>query len=196
MCARPAAFGWPLCAASAHGLSWLRMISKRWPAITQQLARPARGAAADRSRNRCTTQASAVQHRSRNMPGHRALGRSHARRRHGHRQRIFDSISKLKLDTIWHNNCIDQIRTLALIPLLGNHGGSGSRPRPDTRLLRQPALEGLTRSARTDSPRKIGRNNFRRTAAAAATSGGGGGVRREREEAPFALGLGFNCVMS
>ncbi|KZV55562.1 hypothetical protein F511_26381 [Dorcoceras hygrometricum] len=43
-----------------------------------------------------------------------------------------------------------------------------SGPRPDARLLRQPALEGLTRSARTDSPRKIGRNKFRR-------SGGGGG---------------------
>ncbi|KZV35752.1 cell division control protein 2C-like [Dorcoceras hygrometricum] len=103
------------------------MISKRWPAITQLLGRPACGAAADRSRNRCATQASAAQHRSRNMRGHRALGRRHARRRHGHRQRIFDSISKLKLDTIWHNNFIDQIRTLALIPLLGNHGGSRSR---------------------------------------------------------------------
>ncbi|KZV56176.1 hypothetical protein F511_24641 [Dorcoceras hygrometricum] len=54
----------------------------------------------------------------------------------------------------------------------------------------QPALEGLTRSAWTDSPRKIGRNNFRRTAVAVATatSGGGGGVRRGREAAPFALG--------
>ncbi|KZV38655.1 hypothetical protein F511_33055 [Dorcoceras hygrometricum] len=31
-----------------------------------------------------------------------------------------------RLDTIWHNR-IDQIRTLALIPLLGNRGGSGSR---------------------------------------------------------------------
>ncbi|KZT75279.1 hypothetical protein F511_47696 [Dorcoceras hygrometricum] len=62
------------------------MIRERWPAITQQLARPAHGAAADRSRNKCATQASAVQHRSRNMRGHRALGRRHARRRHGHRQ--------------------------------------------------------------------------------------------------------------
>ncbi|KZV32577.1 hypothetical protein F511_36067 [Dorcoceras hygrometricum] len=43
-----------------------------------------------------------------------------------------------------------------------------SGPRPDTRLLRQPALEGLTRSARTDSPRQVGRNNF------PATQGGGG----------------------
>ncbi|KZV18827.1 hypothetical protein F511_18752 [Dorcoceras hygrometricum] len=37
-----------------------------------------------------------------------------------------------------------------------------SGPRPEGRLLRQPALEGLTRSARTDSPRKVGRNKFRR----------------------------------
>ncbi|KZV31207.1 hypothetical protein F511_14902 [Dorcoceras hygrometricum] len=36
------------------------------------------------------------------------------------------------------------------------------------RLLRQPALEGLMRSARTDSPRQVGRNNF------PATQGGGG----------------------
>ncbi|KZV56615.1 hypothetical protein F511_13846 [Dorcoceras hygrometricum] len=54
-----------------------------------------------------------------------------------------------------------------------------SGPRQETRLLRQPALEGLTRSARTDSPRLIGRKQFsgedgrrrrRRTA------DGGGGV--------------------
>ncbi|KZV48333.1 hypothetical protein F511_29250 [Dorcoceras hygrometricum] len=44
-----------------------------------------------------------------------------------------------------------------------------SGPRPEARLLRQPALEGLTRSARTDSPRQVGRNNFRRSKAAAAT---------------------------
>ncbi|KZV42864.1 protein phosphatase 2C and cyclic nucleotide-binding/kinase domain-containing protein [Dorcoceras hygrometricum] len=37
------------------------------------------------------------------------------------------------------------------------------------------APPGLTRSARTDSPRQVGRNNFRRTAAAVATSGDGGG---------------------
>ncbi|KZV40059.1 hypothetical protein F511_31131 [Dorcoceras hygrometricum] len=37
-----------------------------------------------------------------------------------------------------------------------------SGPRPDARLLRQPALEGLTRSVRTDSPRQVGRNKFRR----------------------------------
>ncbi|KZV20851.1 hypothetical protein F511_40536 [Dorcoceras hygrometricum] len=45
-----------------------------------------------------------------------------------------------------------------------------SGPRPETRLLRQPALEGLTRSARTDSPRRIGRNEFRRLEAAAAAA--------------------------
>ncbi|KZV35824.1 hypothetical protein F511_18298 [Dorcoceras hygrometricum] len=37
-----------------------------------------------------------------------------------------------------------------------------SGPRPEARLLRQPALEGLTRSAWTDSPRQVGRNKFRR----------------------------------
>ncbi|KZV17627.1 hypothetical protein F511_16983 [Dorcoceras hygrometricum] len=35
-----------------------------------------------------------------------------------------------------------------------------SGPRPEGRLLRQPALEGLTRSARTETPRKVGRNKF------------------------------------
>ncbi|KZV35983.1 hypothetical protein F511_16965 [Dorcoceras hygrometricum] len=37
---------------------------------------------------------------------------------------------------------------------------SGSRP--EVRLLRQPTLEGLMRSTRTDSPRQVGRNKFRR----------------------------------
>ncbi|KZV31304.1 hypothetical protein F511_16290 [Dorcoceras hygrometricum] len=40
-----------------------------------------------------------------------------------------------------------------------------SGPRLEGRLLRQPALEGLTRSARTETPRKVGRNKFRRGAA-------------------------------
>ncbi|KZV49790.1 hypothetical protein F511_20370 [Dorcoceras hygrometricum] len=44
-----------------------------------------------------------------------------------------------------------------------------SGPRPDARLLRQPTLEGLTRSAWTDSPRQVGWNRFRRS------RGGGGG---------------------
>ncbi|KZV31041.1 hypothetical protein F511_14981 [Dorcoceras hygrometricum] len=43
-----------------------------------------------------------------------------------------------------------------------------SGQRPEARLLRQPALEGLTRSAQTDSPRQVGWNNFRRGATAAA----------------------------
>ncbi|KZV27767.1 hypothetical protein F511_32992 [Dorcoceras hygrometricum] len=43
-----------------------------------------------------------------------------------------------------------------------------SGPRPEARLLRQPALEGLTRSARTDSLRQVGRNKFRRRKATAA----------------------------
>ncbi|KZV36302.1 hypothetical protein F511_22417 [Dorcoceras hygrometricum] len=140
------------------------------------------------------------------------------------------------------------IRALALIPLLGNRGGSGSRlparqrknkfragrrsiqfkinhamtihrvflgvtflatrawlrpvsrgkrhftvgggrlrqsgPQPEGRLLRQPALEGLTRSVWTDSPRQVGRNKFRRSAAAAAFERGEGA-------ATFELGLGF-----
>ncbi|KZV36052.1 hypothetical protein F511_22647 [Dorcoceras hygrometricum] len=66
--------------------------------------------------------------------------------------------------------------TLALIPLLGirirppgeaaeeqeTDCGSlrQSGPRPDPRLLHQAALEALTISARTDSPRRIGRKQF------------------------------------
>ncbi|KZV26611.1 hypothetical protein F511_08135 [Dorcoceras hygrometricum] len=50
-----------------------------------------------------------------------------------------------------------------------------SGPRPKGRLIRQPALEVLTRSARTDSPRQVDRNKFRRSKAAAALGGGGGG---------------------
>ncbi|KZV54148.1 hypothetical protein F511_09983 [Dorcoceras hygrometricum] len=59
-----------------------------------------------------------------------------------------------------------------------------SGPRPKARLLRQPKLEGLTRSARTDSPRPVGWNKFRRSKAAAAAF--------ERGEGPatFELGLG------
>ncbi|KZV17603.1 hypothetical protein F511_15000 [Dorcoceras hygrometricum] len=43
-----------------------------------------------------------------------------------------------------------------------------SGPRPEGRLLRQPAIEGLTRSARMDSPRKVDRNKSDHLAAAAA----------------------------
>ncbi|KZV50042.1 hypothetical protein F511_27817 [Dorcoceras hygrometricum] len=45
-----------------------------------------------------------------------------------------------------------------------------SGPRPDTRLLCHPALEGVTRYARTDSPRRIGRKQF------SGEEGGGGGA--------------------
>ncbi|KZV58401.1 Transcription factor jumonji domain-containing protein isoform 1 [Dorcoceras hygrometricum] len=72
-----------------------------------------------------------------------------------------------------------------------------SGPRPEARLLRQPALEGLTRSVRTDSPRQGARNKFRRerrrrprrrkAVAAAAFERGEGGGHLE-------LGLGFNVV--
>ncbi|KZV50841.1 hypothetical protein F511_20995 [Dorcoceras hygrometricum] len=54
-----------------------------------------------------------------------------------------------------------------------------SGPRPETGFILHPTLEGMTRSAGTDSPRRVGRNKFRRleaaAAAATATSGGGGG---------------------
>ncbi|KZV45538.1 DEAD-box ATP-dependent RNA helicase 20-like [Dorcoceras hygrometricum] len=49
-------------------------------------------------------------------------------------------------------------------------GNRQSGPRPEPRLLRQAALEALTNSARTDSPRRIGRNEFRRLEAAAAAA--------------------------
>ncbi|KZV41003.1 hypothetical protein F511_18366 [Dorcoceras hygrometricum] len=42
-----------------------------------------------------------------------------------------------------------------------------------------PALESLTRSARTDSPRKIGRNKFRRSGGGGEAFGGGGRRRLE-----------------
>ncbi|KZV31950.1 hypothetical protein F511_34373 [Dorcoceras hygrometricum] len=54
----------------------------------------------------------------------------------------------------------------------GRYGQSG--PRPETGFLHQPALEGLTRSARTDSPRQDWPETIFRRAAAAA--------RREVEE--------------
>ncbi|KZV06908.1 hypothetical protein F511_45609 [Dorcoceras hygrometricum] len=52
--------------------------------------------------------------------------------------------------------------------------------RPETRLLRQPTLEGLTRSARTDSPRRIGQKQFSGEDGRQRTAGGGGGLREER----------------
>ncbi|KZV35825.1 calmodulin-binding protein [Dorcoceras hygrometricum] len=55
-------------------------------------------------------------------------------------------------------------------------------PRPDTRLLRHPALEVMTRSTRTDSPRRIGRKRFSGEEEEAAARGGGGGGGAWREE--------------
>ncbi|KZV32009.1 protein EXPORTIN 1A-like [Dorcoceras hygrometricum] len=67
---------------------------------------------------------------------------------------------------------------------------SASGPRPKGRLLRQPALEILTRSAWMDSPQKVGRSKVR---------GGGGGTWRARRRRRLGeegggqggLGLGF-----
>ncbi|KZV36853.1 hypothetical protein F511_16501 [Dorcoceras hygrometricum] len=52
-----------------------------------------------------------------------------------------------------------------------------SGPRPEGRLLRQAALEGLTRSMRTDSPQKTDRSKSDQSTA------GGGGVGGEGEGA-------------
>ncbi|KZV18454.1 hypothetical protein F511_28668 [Dorcoceras hygrometricum] len=49
----------------------------------------------------------------------------------------------------------------------------------NTRLLRHPALEGVTRSARTDSPRRIGRRQFSGEEGGGAHGGDGGGLREE-----------------
>ncbi|KZV29985.1 hypothetical protein F511_19747 [Dorcoceras hygrometricum] len=82
------------------------------------------------------------------------------------------SVSDLKfktLDTIRHNHC-------------GSLRQSG--PRPDPRLLRQAALEALMRSARMNTPQKLGRNNFRRSlSAAAAARGAAAAAGLERREA-------------
>ncbi|KZV49859.1 serine/threonine-protein kinase svkA-like [Dorcoceras hygrometricum] len=66
---------------------------------------------------------------------------------------------------------------------------SQSGPRPEGRLLRQHALEGLTRSARTNSPRKTNRSKSDQLAAAAVEAGGGGGFW-ERKGAAHLEALG------
>ncbi|KZV54700.1 hypothetical protein F511_05081 [Dorcoceras hygrometricum] len=74
-----------------------------------------------------------------------------------------------------------------------------SGPRPDTRLLRHPALEGVTISARMDSPRRIGRNEFRRLEAAAAAieERRGGYLLLGREAIPHShLPAGIVATMS
>ncbi|KZV27711.1 hypothetical protein F511_39841 [Dorcoceras hygrometricum] len=67
-----------------------------------------------------------------------------------------------------------------------------SGPRPDMRLFRQPALEGLTRSARTDSPRRVGRNRFRQLKAATAEATA---ACLERRGGYFSLdSIGYPCM--
>ncbi|KZV26424.1 hypothetical protein F511_14502 [Dorcoceras hygrometricum] len=61
-------------------------------------------------------------------------------------------------------------------------------PQPDARLLHQPALEGLMRSARTDSPRQDWPEKF-----PAKRGGGGGGGFWRGGRAATLLGLGFSC---
>ncbi|KZV18033.1 hypothetical protein F511_31088 [Dorcoceras hygrometricum] len=62
-----------------------------------------------------------------------------------------------------------------------------SSPRPEARFLRQPALEGLTRSARMETPRNGDRNKSDKRAAAAA--GGGVGLWRRGGGRERALGF-------
>ncbi|KZV06597.1 hypothetical protein F511_45921 [Dorcoceras hygrometricum] len=70
------------------------------------------------------------------------------------------------LATIGHHVRPARMASRALWPARWDAARGGGRP--------VPALEGLTRSARTDSPRQVGRNEFRRSEAAALGDGGGG----------------------
>ncbi|KZV50191.1 hypothetical protein F511_27581 [Dorcoceras hygrometricum] len=99
-----------------------------------------------------------------------------------------------------HNNmalfkCLNDKGKLSLVRrLLRDCGSLRQSGPPDPRLLRQAALEALTRSARTDSPRRVGRklifgDNGRRRRRRR-TAGGGGGAWRG-EEGRLSLGLGF-----
>ncbi|KZV35027.1 hypothetical protein F511_19774 [Dorcoceras hygrometricum] len=70
-----------------------------------------------------------------------------------------------------------------------------SGPRPEPRLLRQAALEALTNSARTYSPRRIGRNEFRRLEAEAAAAATAAACVERRGGGGQVLGLGLiKCV--
>ncbi|KZV42309.1 histone-lysine N-methyltransferase ASHR2-like [Dorcoceras hygrometricum] len=75
----------------------------------------------------------------------------------------------------------DEVRELPAQPQ--QHPG----PRPEGRLLRQPALEGLTRSAQMDSPRKVDRSKSDQLAAA--VEAGGGGSFWERRGAAKGLSI-------
>ncbi|KZV39867.1 hypothetical protein F511_27474 [Dorcoceras hygrometricum] len=58
-----------------------------------------------------------------------------------------------------------------------------SGPRPDSGLLRQTALEVLTRSAPSDSPRRTGRKQFSGDDRRRRKGGGGGGLSGEEGRA-------------
>ncbi|KZV43871.1 hypothetical protein F511_37907 [Dorcoceras hygrometricum] len=98
------------------------------------------------------------------------------------------------INTIQNNNHADIHRAFKIATLLATRAwlrpvSRGNRhftvdcgrlrqsgPRPKMGFLHQPALEGLTRSARMDSPRQDWPETiFRRREAAAAAHGGGGG---------------------
>ncbi|KZV49793.1 hypothetical protein F511_20373 [Dorcoceras hygrometricum] len=64
-----------------------------------------------------------------------------------------------------------------------------SGPRPDPRLLRQAVLEALTRSARTDSPRRTGRKAISGDDRRRRVGGGGGGGLFERGRRRWCLGF-------
>ncbi|KZV55101.1 hypothetical protein F511_07487 [Dorcoceras hygrometricum] len=70
--------------------------------------------------------------------------------------------------------------------------GRSESPRPESRHLRQPALEGLTNLARTETPQRGGRNKSGEGAAAATL--GGGRRRREGEEKRGRPILGLDSI--
>ncbi|KZV56654.1 hypothetical protein F511_41215 [Dorcoceras hygrometricum] len=85
--------------------------------------------------------------------------------------------------------CPGQARTKPRSKIQPSQQSAGDRRRTaaalEARFLRQPALEGPTRSARTKTPQKVGRNKFRRGAAAATMVVAGGGDMRERRGRRF-----------
>ncbi|KZV44644.1 hypothetical protein F511_38320 [Dorcoceras hygrometricum] len=76
--------------------------------------------------------------------------------------------NKIRPGNIQYN----RITTANYEPFIWRLGSYLAGPRLEGRLLRQPALEGLTRSARTDSPRKTDRSKSDQS-----TAGGGGAVQ-------------------
>ncbi|KZV57525.1 peroxisome biogenesis protein 2 [Dorcoceras hygrometricum] len=76
-----------------------------------------------------------------------------------------EGVSDLVMDRIGDNLPQSTEKSRIIVIPVGARHKCQQGPRPEGRLLRQPALEGLTRSARTDSPQKVGRNKFRRGAA-------------------------------